>query len=89
MFASYPTSLDIVLESPQFPLHAMRVADFTPLDKLHTHNELIEMALVTPLDLHGEHEGALINFVSQEWLGYDEADPQRVHLRTMQEGGIS
>jgi hypothetical protein len=50
VFASYPTSLDIV---------------------------------------HGEHEGALINFVSQEWLGYDEADPQRVHLRTMQEGGIS
>ena len=49
--ASYPTSHDILFESALFPLYAMRVADFMALDKLQTHNELIEMALVTPLDL--------------------------------------
>ena len=83
--ASSPTSHDIVFESPLFPMYCMRVVDFMALSKLHTHNELIEMALVTPLDLHGEHEGAAVNFISHEWLGYDEADPQGVHLRTMQE----
>ena len=35
--------------------------------------------------MHGEHESALISFISHEWLGYYEADPQGVHLRTMQE----
>jgi hypothetical protein len=63
----------------------MRVLDFIALTKLHTHNDLIEMGLVVPLDLHGEHEGVSINFISHEWLGFDEADPQGVHLRTMQE----
>ncbi len=87
-FVSNLASHDIVFESALFPLYAMRVVDFMALD-LHTHNELIEMALVTPLDLHGEHEGASINFISHEWLGCAEADPQGVHLRTMQEGGIS
>ena len=77
--------IDIVFASPLFPLYAMRVADFIGLPKLHSYNELLKMGLLVPLDLHGEHKGASINFISHEWLGDDEADPEGVHLRTMQD----
>lgn len=70
---------------PEFPLHAMRVADFLKLDTLRPHNALKAEGLVVALDFEGEHRGVHLNFVSHQWLAYAEADPNNDHLKTMQD----
>ena len=81
---AYEGDTPIRVMETQYPLHCMRVADFLDLTTLDTHNSLIERGLVVPLDLDGEHEGAHVQFVSHQWLGYSVADPNGDHLRTMQ-----
>lgn len=66
-------------------MHVMRVSDFLALTELRPHQELVAQGLVVPLDVHGEHSGAIINFVSHQWLGFTTADPRGDHLRTMQD----
>ena len=68
----------------KYPLHVMHVTDFQRLSELPPHQAAKRQGLVVALDLEGEHKGALINFVSHQWLGYKEADPDCAHLRTMQ-----
>ena len=68
----------------EYPLYAMRMLDFLALETLRPHNGLVEEGLVVPLDLDGEHARANVNFVSHQWLGFAEADPNGDHLATMQ-----
>ena len=68
-----------------FPVHAMKMSDFLALEKLEPHNDLVNKGLVRPLDLAGADKNAILNFVSHQWLGYEEADPNSNHLSTMQE----
>ena len=70
---------------PEFPLHAMKVADFLKLDTLRPHNALKAEGLVVALDFDGEHKGVHLNFVSHQSLAYAEADPNNDHLKTMQD----
>lgn len=67
-----------------YPLYAMPMATFMSLERLPPHNELREKGLVKALDFGGEHRNAALNFISHQWLGFSEADPQSVHLKTMQ-----
>eukprot|EP00927_Polykrikos_kofoidii_P019068 TRINITY_DN18884_c0_g1_i1.p1 TRINITY_DN18884_c0_g1~~TRINITY_DN18884_c0_g1_i1.p1 ORF type:complete len:618 (+),score=71.75 TRINITY_DN18884_c0_g1_i1:244-2097(+) len=84
---------------PAFPLFAMRISDFLELEKLEPHNELRRRRLVVPIDFGSTSssprsagigtEGKqttlpMINFVSHQWLGFDQADPDGVHLSTLQ-----
>ena len=68
-----------------FPVHAMKMSDFLALEKLEPHNDLVNKGLVRPLDFAGADKNATLNFVSHQWLGYEEADPNSNHLSTMQE----
>ena len=68
-----------------FPVHAMKMSDFLALEKLEPHNDLVKKGLVRPLDFAGADKNAILNFVSHQWLGYEEADPNSNHLSTMQE----
>ena len=68
-----------------FPVHAMKMSDFLALERLEPHNVLVEKGLVRPLDFAGADRNAILNFVSHQWLGYGEADPNSNHLSTMQE----
>ena len=68
-----------------FPVHAMKMSDFLALEKLEPHNDLVNKGLVRPLDFAGADKNAILNFVSHQWLGYEEADPNSNHLSTMQE----
>ncbi len=71
--------------APGFPLYAMPVAEFMKLERLEPHNKLLRDGLVKALDFAGEHRGADLNFVSHQWLGFREADPDCAHLQTMQD----
>ena len=69
-----------------FPMHVMKMSDFLGLKRLWPHNELKASGLVRSLrrqDLQSSK--CYINFVSHQWLGNKEADPNGDHLRTMQE----
>jgi hypothetical protein len=68
----------------KYPLYAMKMEDFMALERLEPHNTLLDRGLVTALDLDGEHKDEHVQFVSHQWLGYTEADPNGEHLRTMQ-----
>ena len=68
-----------------FPAHAMKMSDFLTLKKLEPHNVLVKKGLVRPLDFTGADRDVSLNFVSHQWLGYTEADPNGDHLSTMQE----
>ena len=83
--SSIPASqLDTDAKSNLYPLHAMRMADFLALTCLEPHNALVAKGLVVALDFKGEHAGVRLNFISHQWLGYAEADPECAHLHTMQ-----
>ena len=69
----------------EYPLYAMKMADFLKLDTLRDHNSLRADGLVVALDFDGEHSGVEINFVSHQWLGLQVADPNSAHLKTMQD----
>ena len=68
-----------------YPLYAMRMADFLQLEELRDHNSLRAESRVVALDFDGEHSGAELNFVSHQWLGTTVADPDCAHLKTMQD----
>ena len=83
--SSIPASQpDTEANSNLYPLHAMRMADFLALTCLEPHNALVAKGLVVALDFKGEHAGVRLNFISHQWLGYAEADPECAHLHTMQ-----
>ena len=83
--SSIPASQpDTEANSSLYPLHAMRMADFLALTCLEPHNALVAKGLVVALDFKGEHAGVRLNFISHQWLGYAEADPECAHLHTMQ-----
>ena len=69
----------------EYPFYAVHMRDFLNLKTLKTHNELKADGLVVPLDFDGLHAGACVNFISHQWLGDGEADPEGVHLCTMQQ----
>jgi hypothetical protein len=70
---------------PTFPLYAMPVVEFLKLERLEPHNKLLRDGLIKALDFDGEHRDADLNFVSHQWLGFLEADPDCAHLQTMKE----
>lgn len=82
--AQAPSSQNDDELSMEYPLHVMKMSSFMSLEKMFPHNELKAMGLVVALDRHAAAD-ANINFVSHQWLGFEEADPQGDHLRTMQE----
>ena len=69
----------------EFPMYALPMKEFLSLEHLQPHNWLKKHGLLVQLDLHGEHADCNINFVSHQWLGYAEADPDKAHLHTMQD----
>jgi hypothetical protein len=70
---------------PTFPLYAMPVVEFLKLERLEPHNKLLRDGLIKALDFDGEHRDADLNFVSHQWLGFLEADPDCAHLQTMKD----
>ena len=77
---------DEAFQAPlEYPLYAMKMQDFLQLETLRDHNSLRKDGLVVALELEGKHQGAEINFVSHQWLGFREADPEQAHLNTMQD----
>jgi hypothetical protein len=66
-------------------MYAMRVADFLALEAMLPHQEMNARGLVVPLSMDGEHKHERVHFISHQWLGFLNADPQGVHLRCMQD----
>lgn len=70
------------IEKRRFPMHVMRMKDFLALTELRSYNELVREGLVVSHEAFDD--GEYVNFISHQWLGWDIADPQKVHLETMQ-----
>ena len=65
-----------------FPMYVMHMRDFLSLQLLRPHDELVVDGLVKSLDQIDI--GAKINFISHQWVGWKDVDPQGAHLHTMQ-----
>merc|ERR1712166_86921 len=66
-----------------FPMYVMHMKDFLALDRLRPHDELVVDGLVKKLD--DLAKSTKIHFISHQWTGWKEADPNSSHLHTMQD----
>ena len=64
----------------QFTMYGCRIRDFLGLETLLPHNELRDRGLVSEIPT-----GASVNFISHQWLGYKNADPEGSYTKTMQD----
>ena len=65
-----------------FPMYVMCMRDFLALETLRPHDELRVDGLLSALP---DGSDVVVNFVSHQWTGYVEADPEGAHLSTMQD----
>eukprot|EP00966_Prymnesium_polylepis_P293270 6773670-Prymnesium_polylepis.1 len=75
---------DLKLDAQSFPMYGMRMKDFMQLTRIPNYAQLKKDGRLKELKFD-EGNMPFVNFVSHQWLGYEDGDPDGAHLKTLQD----